>query len=132
MKVVKKCNLCFVLSQAGSFYPFFRAHAHLDTRRREPWLFEATTTSLIRSAIRTRYELLPFWYTEFYLSSRSGLPVARPLWVEFPRDKNTYNVEDAYMVGRSLLVRPVTEQYSTSVQLYLPGINVVCLCVLMH
>lgn len=24
--------------QAGIFYPFFRAHAHLDSNRREPWL----------------------------------------------------------------------------------------------
>ena len=72
-----------------------------------------------------RYELLPLWYTEFYLSSLSGVPVARPLWVEFPRDKNTYNMDDEYMVGRSLLVRPVTEQYATSAQLYLPGANVV-------
>lgn len=26
--------------QAGAFQPFMRAHAHLDTKRREPYLFE--------------------------------------------------------------------------------------------
>ncbi|RVW21597.1 putative glucan 1,3-alpha-glucosidase [Vitis vinifera] len=25
--------------QLGAYYPFFRAHAHQDTKRREPWLF---------------------------------------------------------------------------------------------
>ncbi|RVW28249.1 putative glucan 1,3-alpha-glucosidase [Vitis vinifera] len=25
--------------QLGAYYPFFRAHAHHDTKRREPWLF---------------------------------------------------------------------------------------------
>jgi len=25
--------------QAGSFQPFFRAHAHIETKRREPWVF---------------------------------------------------------------------------------------------
>jgi len=25
--------------QVGAFYPFFRGHAHHDTKRREPWLF---------------------------------------------------------------------------------------------
>ncbi len=25
--------------QLGAYYPFFRGHAHLDTKRREPWLF---------------------------------------------------------------------------------------------
>ena len=112
-------------SQAGAFYPFFRAHAHLDTRRREPWLYDADKMQIMRAALRLRYELLPFWYTEFYLSSLSGLPVARPLWVEFPRDKNTYNTDDQFLIGGSLLVHPVTEQYATSVQLYLPGSNTV-------
>ncbi|KAG0381051.1 hypothetical protein BGX24_000029 [Mortierella sp. AD032] len=40
--------------QAGAFYPFFRAHAHLDSKRREPWLFGEPYTSQIRAAIRTR------------------------------------------------------------------------------
>lgn len=110
--------------QAGAFYPFFRAHAHLDTRRREPWLFDADKTAIMRAALRLRYELLPFWYTEFYVSSVSGVPVARPLWVEFPRDKNTYNMDDQYIIGSSLLVHPVTEQYATSVEVYLPGTSV--------
>ena len=54
-----------------------------------------------------------------------GLPVLRPLWVEFPRDKNTWASEDQFMVGDSLLVHPVTEQGATSVQLYLPGTSAV-------
>ena len=54
-----------------------------------------------------------------------GLPVIRPLWVEFPRDKNTWATEDQFMVGNSLLVHPVTDQGATSVQLYLPGATTV-------
>jgi mannosyl-oligosaccharide alpha-1,3-glucosidase len=34
--------------QAGIFYPFFRAHAHLDAKRREPWLFGDEATDRIR------------------------------------------------------------------------------------
>ena len=26
-------------NQLATFYPFFRGHGHLDTKRREPWLF---------------------------------------------------------------------------------------------
>ena len=50
-----------------------------------------------------------------------GLPIIRPSWVEFPRDKNTWGTEDQFMVGDCLLVHPVTEQAASSVQLYLPG-----------
>jgi len=44
VSVVMDSNIGFqVLSngiiKAGAFHPFFRAHAHLETKRREPWLF---------------------------------------------------------------------------------------------
>lgn len=102
-----------------------RAHAHLDTRRREPWLYDTDKMAAIRSAVRQRYQLLPYWYSVFHEAHRMGLPVLRPLWVEFPRDKNTWASEDQFMVGDSLLVHPVTEQGATSVQLYLPGTSAV-------
>ena len=41
--------------QLGAFYPFFRAHAHIDTKRREPWLFGDEPLDRIRQAIQTRY-----------------------------------------------------------------------------
>jgi len=51
--------------QLGIYYPFFRGHAHLETQRREPWLFGEDTTRRIREAIRGRYMLLPYIYTLF-------------------------------------------------------------------
>lgn len=38
--------------QVAAFFPFFRGHAHLDTKRREPWLFGDEATARIRAAIR--------------------------------------------------------------------------------
>ncbi|XP_065520845.1 neutral alpha-glucosidase AB isoform X2 [Lathamus discolor] len=107
--------------QAGAFQPFFRAHAHLDTARREPWLFGEDNAALIRGAVRLRYALLPFWYTAFYHSHRHGLPVMRPLWMEYPEDTTTFTIDDQYLIDRALLVHPVTEQGARGVQVYLPG-----------
>lgn len=86
--------------QTGIFYPFFRGHAHVDTRRREPWLFSNETKSLIREAIRRRYQLLPYWYTTFHEHSISGLPVVRPLWAEFADDESIFDEELELMVGK--------------------------------
>ncbi|KAF8950735.1 hypothetical protein BGZ52_001596, partial [Haplosporangium bisporale] len=61
--------------QAGIYYPFFRAHAHLDSKRREPWLFGEPYTSQIREAIRTRYAYLPLWYTLFHEANIDGMPI---------------------------------------------------------
>ena len=43
--------------QIGAMQPFFRAHAHLDSKRREPWVFEEPWTGRMRNAIRMRYFL---------------------------------------------------------------------------
>lgn len=63
--------------QAGAFMPFFRAHAHIDTKRREPYLFDEPIRSMLRDAIRLRYQLLPVWYNAFREASVSGTPTMR-------------------------------------------------------
>jgi hypothetical protein len=40
--------------QAAAFQPFFRSHAHIDTKRREPWLYSKEEMALIREALRWR------------------------------------------------------------------------------
>ncbi|PIK52128.1 hypothetical protein BSL78_10975 [Apostichopus japonicus] len=112
--------------QAGAYQPFFRAHAHLDTKRREPWLYPEENTAVIRTAIRNRYASTILVHT--LLSSFSNwCPTnessIRPMWVEFPEDTKTFAMEDQYMIGSSLLVRPITDAGATSVSVYLPGQN---------
>jgi len=107
--------------QAGSFQPFMRAHAHLDTKRREPYLFEGEELANIRKSVQTRYSFLSYWYTLFYEATLSGLPPMRPLWMEFPEDPTTFDIESVHMVGESLLVAPVTDAGATSVQCYFAG-----------
>ncbi|KAF2069359.1 hypothetical protein CYY_009321 [Polysphondylium violaceum] len=107
--------------QAGAFQPFFRGHAHIDSRRREPWLFGEPYTSVIREAIVKRYSYLPLWYTTFYQNTLTGAPVMRPLWVEFPKEEALFKIDDQFMVGDSLLVKPVTKQGQTTTSVILPG-----------
>ncbi|XP_056295020.1 neutral alpha-glucosidase AB isoform X1 [Pseudoliparis swirei] len=107
--------------QTGAYQPFFRAHAHLDTPRREPWLFGPENTALIREAVRQRYTLLPYWYQQFYHAHRTGQPIMRPLWVEYPQDPATFALDDEFLIGRDLLVHPVTEEGARGVTAYLPG-----------
>ncbi|CAD5191540.1 unnamed protein product [Musa acuminata subsp. malaccensis] len=107
--------------QLGAYYPFFRAHAHHDTKRREPWLFGEQNTALMREAIHTRYSLLPYYYTLFREAAVTGIPVMRPLWLEFPSDKETYDNGEAFLVGSSLLVHGIYEKDQKSASVYLPS-----------
>ncbi|KCV69517.1 hypothetical protein H696_03938 [Fonticula alba] len=66
--------------------PFFRVHAHMDTRRREPWTLTEPFLSSIRLALDTRYQLLPYWYTLMYRAHLTGEPALRPVFWEFNGD----------------------------------------------
>ncbi|CAD6897786.1 unnamed protein product [Tilletia controversa] len=106
--------------QAGIFEPFFRAHAHIDTKRREPFLLEEPLQSAVRDLIKLRYKLLPMWYTAFKESNYNGLPVLRPQYLVFPGDANGFAIDDQYYIGDSgLLVKPAVKQDATSVDIYL-------------
>ncbi|KNC82875.1 hypothetical protein SARC_04854 [Sphaeroforma arctica JP610] len=107
--------------QAAVFYPFFRAHAHIDTNRREPWLVDTEAEQRIRTAARQRYQLLEYWYTLFFQSHTAGEPPIRPIWYHYPNDSSTFAMDDGYLVGRDIFVNPIYEQGATSKQLYLPG-----------
>jgi mannosyl-oligosaccharide alpha-1,3-glucosidase len=107
--------------QAGAYYPFFRGHAHLETQRREPWLFGEPTTARVREAIRGRYGLLPYFYTLFREANVSGAPILRPLWFDFPDQTPLYAAEDGFMLGPAMLVRPVVAAGAASADVTLPG-----------
>jgi alpha 1,3-glucosidase len=63
--------------QVAAFQPFFRAHAHIDTKRREPYLLDDPHKSIVCDILRLRYTMLPIWYTAFRETSVTGIPVLR-------------------------------------------------------
>lgn len=65
--------------------------------------------------------MLPYWYTLFHWAHTCGLPPVRPLWVEFPREEDTFTVDNQYMIGGALLACPVTEAAVQEVRVLLPG-----------
>ncbi|TKA69853.1 hypothetical protein B0A49_07634 [Cryomyces minteri] len=106
--------------QAGAFYPFFRGHAHIDTRRREPYLAGSPYTEIITQALRLRYSLLPAWYTAFHEASVNGSPIVRPNYFVHPTDERGFAIDDQLYLGSTgLLAKPVTAEGAESVDVYL-------------
>ena len=81
---------------------------------------EPTTTHL-RNAVIGRYQLLPFYYTAYHTASVVAHPVIRPLWASFPEDAPTFAMDDQFIAGTDILVKPVTQAGASSLQVYLPG-----------
>ncbi|ETO25135.1 neutral alpha-glucosidase AB precursor [Reticulomyxa filosa] len=109
--------------ELATFYPFFRNHAHQDTKRRELWEFDDVFAQRMRNAIVQRYQLFPYVYTLFHLSATTGEPIMRPLWFDLDRDSSasTLTGDDAFMFGPALLVQGIYEPDVTDVVVSLPG-----------
>jgi alpha 1,3-glucosidase len=106
--------------QTGIWYPFFRAHAHIDTRRREPYLAGEPYMQIISQAIRLRYQLLPAWYTAFHEASVEGMPIVRPEYYVHPEDEQVFGMDDQLYLGATgLLAKPVVNKDQNSVDVYL-------------
>ncbi|KAJ4373594.1 glucosidase II [Didymella sp. IMI 355093] len=106
--------------QAGIYYPFFRGHAHIDTRRREPYIPGSPYTEIITQALRLRYQLLPAWYTAFHEAHVSGAPIVRPNFYVHPDDEAGFAIDDQLYIGSTgLLAKPVTKEGADSVSIYL-------------
>ncbi|KAL0236813.1 hypothetical protein PCE1_000210 [Barthelona sp. PCE] len=104
--------------ELGSWQPFFRGHAHLDTKRREPWSFGDEVLELVKKQVLQRYKFMPFWYTVFYESERHHFPPMNPMFV---LDNFSDDVEDQYLVGDKVLVAPILHSGSSQRDVTLPA-----------
>jgi alpha-D-xyloside xylohydrolase len=68
-----------------------------------------------------RERLRPYLHQHMRVAAACGLPVMRPLFVDFYQDAVCEGVEDQYMFGPDLLVAPVLEQGARLRRLYLPA-----------
>jgi alpha-glucosidase len=106
--------------EAGFLVPMLRNHQQIDTYDHEPWRFGKVYEDIIRKYLKLRYRLLPFLYTQLEEAHRTGLPLFRPLVLNYQTDANALSIDDQFMIGTDLLVAPVMKPALTGRLVYLP------------
>jgi alpha-D-xyloside xylohydrolase len=91
-------------AQFGLLSPLARAHG---TTSRLPWDFGEQVSAIFREYTQLRYRLLPYLYTFAVVAAETGVPLMRPLALQFPDDRCAASAELQYMLGDELLVAPV-------------------------
>ena len=97
--------------ELAAFSPFFRDHATKGSLPHEIWNNGPGPEAIRRRYIETRYRLLPYIYTLAEESSRTGLPLMRPVFLEFPEIfapayPGFDNLDTEFLLGRDLLIAP--------------------------
>src|SRR6266436_4043946 len=106
--------------QVSFLAPFCRNHKVIDGYDQEPWRVGKYYEDIIRKYLKLRYQLLPFLYTALEEAHRTGVPLFRPLLLNYQNDESTYNLDDQFMVGNDLLVAPMLKPDLTRRLVYLP------------
>jgi alpha-glucosidase len=97
-----------------------RSHTTFGTPPQDPWSYGVVHEAINRRAIELRYELLPHIYNVMREASATGIPALRPMFLEFPDDPRTYDLDTQFMFGDALLVAPVVEEGARHRPVYLP------------
>ena len=107
-------------TELGAFSPFMRTHDGNEREENHRWDVEEYTTEHFSRMSRIHTALAPErqqWAAE---GESTGVPMVRHLLLEFPDDRETWQIHDQYLLGPNLLVAPVLEQGSVERTLYLP------------
>ncbi|MDR3625893.1 MAG: glycoside hydrolase family 31 protein [Ignavibacteriaceae bacterium] len=93
----------------GAFSPILRTHCtnNPDIERRI-WAYPLDNFYAMRNAIKLRYSLIPYIYTEAREAYDTGVSMLRPMYYDYPKEKIAYDLKNQYMFGNDMIVAPVT------------------------
>jgi alpha-D-xyloside xylohydrolase len=93
---------------------------HGNESYRVPWLFGSEAVAVLHEFTRLKARLMPYLYSAAVAAHRDGLPMLRPMVLEFPDDPACAHLDRQYLLGGSILVAPVFSA-DGDVTFYLPA-----------
>jgi alpha-glucosidase len=106
--------------EVGALNPIYRDHTAKGTADQEPWVHGPEHEAIRRKYIELRYRLMPYLYTGIEESVRTGLPLMRPLFLDYPQAQEFYGDNRDFLFGRDFFVAPVTTEMVDAEEISLP------------
>lgn len=92
---------------------------HGSSSYRVPWLFDNEACDVLRKFVKLKCRMMPYLYRQAVLAHEDGVPMMRPMFVEFPEDRACEPLDKQYMMGDNLLAAPIFKE-SGEAEYYLP------------
>ncbi len=116
---------------AAAFVPIMQYHSEFNhhrspSRDRTPWNIAERTGDErvlpgVQRVVQLRERLVPYLSAETAWAIEQGTSLMRPLFFDWPDDERLWNQPLQWMLGRSILVSPVTTEGVTSHTATLPA-----------
>jgi alpha-glucosidase (family GH31 glycosyl hydrolase) len=109
-------------AQSASLMPLMYASTSpvstVDVTTGKTVVYDEETTDLYRQAIARHGRLAPYIWDQVQQTLKTGDPIMRPLFFDFPRDRSAYTITDEWMLGPAVLAAPqLTDSPTRSVHL---------------
>lgn len=92
-------------TQFAALSPFARLHGRQQYKL--PWMYGEDAVEVFDHFTRLRHGLMPYIYSLAVEATSTGVPMTRPMFVEFPKDETCANLNRQYMLGGTLLCAPI-------------------------
>ena len=100
--------------------PIFRLHGSVVAGTHAPWTFDAETVRIYRRLTRLHIAATPLIARLWRHAARTGMPIARPLWLAVPGDRRAALQDQQWLLGPDVLVAPVVQEGVRSRTVYFP------------
>lgn len=123
--------------QFGTFCPVMRIHGSRNPHEQivnkagevrewtgapnEVWSFGEEVYPILVKFIGIREKMRDYTRSLMQEAHEKGTPVIRPMFYEFPDDRECWDIQDAYMYGPDILAAPICHEKETGRRVYLPS-----------
>jgi len=102
--------------QLASFMPWFRNHYDGYLKGfQEPYRYDEPVPTNCRRYVELRYRMLQLYYDAMYVWTKSGMPIARALFLNDGHDPAVYqHLDDQFFIGNDFLIAPILDPHETA------------------
>ena len=100
--------------------PIFRLHGSVLAGVHTPWSYDAETVRFYEAMVALHLRARPLITALWRRAEGTGMPIARPLWLADPGDRQAAAQDQEWMLGPDVLVAPVVVQGARAQSRLLP------------
>jgi alpha-glucosidase (family GH31 glycosyl hydrolase) len=113
-------ELYFRWTELAALLPVMRTHHGTHPRKNWTWDSDDETLAMFKLYCRLHTALFPYLEGLAHESAGNGMPAVRHMVLHYPGDRESWRVEDQFLLGDRLLVAPVLERNSRGRSAYFP------------